>query len=106
MKDFRDKAVIVTGASSGIGEALARHFAACGARVMLAARSLQKLQLVAGSIRQTGGVAEYCATDVTSEQECRELVETTVRAFGGVDVLVCNAGLSMRALFDLSLIHI
>lgn len=100
MKDFRDKAVIVTGASSGIGEALARHFAACGARVMLAARSLQKLQLVAGSIRQTGGVAEYCATDVTSEQECRELVEATVRAFGGVDVLVCNAGLSMRALFD------
>lgn len=100
MKDFRDKTVIVTGASSGIGEALARHFAACGARVMLAARSLQKLQLVAGSIRQTGGVAEYCATDVTSEQECRELVEATVRAFGGVDVLVCNAGLSMRALFD------
>ena len=100
MKDFRDKTVIVTGASSGIGEALARHFAACGARVMLAARSLQKLQLVAGSIRQTGGGAEYCATDVTSEQECRELVEATVRAFGGVDVLVCNAGLSMRALFD------
>lgn len=45
-------------------------------------------------------MAEYCATDVTSEQECRELVEATVRAFGGVDVLVCNAGLSMRALFD------
>ena len=100
MKDFRDKTVIVTGASSGIGEALARHFAACGARVMLAARSLQQFQLVAGSIRQPGGVAEYCATDVTSEQECRELVEATVRAFGGVDVLVCNAGLSMRALFD------
>lgn len=100
MKDFRDKAVIVTGASSGIGEALARHFASCGARVMLGARSIQKLQLIVGSIRQTGGTAEYCATDVTREQECRELVEATVRAFGGVDVLVCNAGLSMRALFD------
>ncbi len=100
MKDLKGKSVIVTGASSGIGEALARHLAACGARVMLAARSLQRLQLIVGSIRQTGGVAEYCATDVTVEQECRALVEATVGAFGGVDALICNAGLSMRALFD------
>lgn len=100
MKNFNNKAVIVTGASSGIGEALARHLASCGARVMLAARSLPKLQLIVGSIRSTGGVAEYCVTDVTDQQQCRELVEATVAAFGGVDVLLCNAGISMRALFD------
>lgn len=100
MKNFSNKTVIVTGASSGIGEALARHLAACGACVMLAARNLPKLQLIVGSIRSTGGVAEYCVTDVTSEQQCRELVEATVKVFGGVDVLICNAGLSMRALFD------
>ena len=78
MKNFKDKVVIVTGASSGIGEAMAREFAAQGARVVLGARSVQKLQLIAGEIRSQGGQAE----------------------FGGIDVLVCNAGLSMRAIFD------
>ncbi|MDE6827950.1 SDR family oxidoreductase [uncultured Alistipes sp.] len=100
MKNFTNKTVIVTGASSGIGEALAREFAARGARVVLGARSIQKLQLIAGEIRDRGGEAVYCAVDVTKPEECRELIDTAVREFGGVDVLVCNAGLSMRALFD------
>ncbi len=100
MKNFTNKIVIVTGASSGIGEALAREFAARGARVVLGARSIQKLQLIAGEIRDRGGEAVYCAVDVTKPEECRELIGTAVREFGGVDVLVCNAGLSMRALFD------
>jgi len=100
MKNFTNKTVIVTGASSGIGEALAREFAARGARVVLGARSIQKLQLIAGEIRDRGGEAVYCAVDVTKPEECRELIGTAVREFGGVDVLVCNAGLSMRALFD------
>ena len=100
MKNFTNKTVIVTGASSGIGEALAREFAARGARVVLGARSIQKLQLIAGEIRDRGGEAVYCAVDVTQPEECRELIDTAVREFGGVDVLVCNAGLSMRALFD------
>lgn len=100
MKDFKDKVVVVTGASSGIGEALAREFAAQGARVVLGARSVQKLQLIAGDIRSKGGQAAYCAVDVTRPEECRELIATAVREFGGVDVLLCNAGISMRALFD------
>ena len=95
MKNFTNKTVIVTGASSGIGEALAREFAARGARVVLGARSIQKLQLIAGEIRDRGGEAVYCAVDVTQPEECRELIDTAVREFGGVDVLVC-----------LSLIHI
>ena len=100
MKDFKNKVVVVTGASSGIGEALAREFAAQGARVVLGARSVQKLQLIAGDIRSKGGQAAYCAVDVTRPEECRELIATAVREFGGVDVLLCNAGISMRALFD------
>ena len=100
MKNFTNKTVIVTGASSGIGGALAGEFATRGARVVLGARSIQKLQLIAGEIRDRGGEAVYCAVDVTKPEECRELIDTAVREFGGVDVLVCNAGLSMRALFD------
>ena len=100
MKDFKNKVVIVTGASSGIGEAMAREFAAQGARVVLGARSVQKLQLIAGDIRSRGGQAAYCGVDVTDVGECRELIETAVREFGGIDVLICNAGISMRAIFD------
>lgn len=83
MKDLKNKVVIVTGASSGIGEAMAREFAAQGARVVLGARSVQKLQLIAGDIRSRGGQAAYCGVDVTDVGECRELIDTAVREFGG-----------------------
>ena len=94
MKGLKGKTVVVTGASSGIGEALARECAVQGANVVLGARSLQKLQLIVGDIRSKGGEATYCA------EECRNLIDTAVGEYGGVDVLICNAGLSMRALFD------
>ncbi|MEG1885622.1 MAG: SDR family oxidoreductase [Alistipes sp.] len=100
MQNFKGKVVVITGASSGIGEAMAHEFATQGARVVLGARSLQKLQLVAGNIRSTGGEAAYCATDVTKESDCKELINTAIKEFGGIDVLICNAGISMRALFD------
>ena len=100
MKTLKDKVIVITGASSGIGEAMAREYAAQGARVVLGARSVQKLQLVAGGIRTHGGQAAYCGVDVTKPEECRELIETAVREFGRIDVLICNAGISMRALFD------
>lgn len=100
MKTLKDKVIVITGASSGIGEAMAREYAARGAKVVLGARSVQKLQLLAGEIRRHGGQAAYCGVDVTRPEECRGLIDTAVREFGGVDVLVCNAGISMRALFD------
>ena len=71
MKTLKDKVIVITGASSGIGEAMAREYAAQGARVVLGARSVQKLQLVAGGIRTHGGQAAYCGVDVTQPEEWR-----------------------------------
>lgn len=94
---FKDKVVIVTGASSGIGLALARRAASEGANVVLAARSIDKLE---GIIRElpTESLAVKC--DVSVEDDCRQMVEKAVAKFGRIDVLINNAGLSMRALFD------
>lgn len=100
MKTLENKVIVITGASSGIGEAMAKVYAAQGAKVVLGARSVQKLQLLAGDIRARGGQAAYCGVDVTKPEECRELIDTAVREFSGVDVLICNAGISMRAVFD------
>ncbi len=97
---FKDKVVIVTGASSGIGLASARLFSSLGARVVMAARSLEKMEA-----ESAGKDNILCVkTDVSVEDDCRRLIEETVRRFGRIDILVNNAGLSMRAMFrDLDL---
>jgi short-subunit dehydrogenase len=97
---FEDKVVIVTGASSGIGEAIAREFAANGSKVMLAARSEERLAAIVEDIRRKKQEASFVRTDVTSETDCKSLVERTVEKYGTVNVLINNAGLSMRAAFD------
>ena len=98
---FRDKVVIVTGASSGIGLACARLFGSCGAKVVMAARSEEKLRELAPSVGQD----VLCVkTDVSVEADCENLVGRTLERFGRIDILVNNAGLSMRAMFkDLDL---
>ncbi len=98
--DFKNKTVVITGASSGIGLAMAREFAAAGANVVLGARSEDKLSVIVDQIRIKGGSAVYETADVTSEEDCRRLMERAVSAYGGIDILICNAGVSMRALFD------
>ena len=65
MKTLANKVIVITGASSGIGEAMAKVYAAQGAKVVLGARNVQKLQLLAGDIRARGGQAAYCGVDVT-----------------------------------------
>ena len=96
--DVGDKAVIVTGASSGIGYATALLFAARGARVVAAARSAEPLAVLQQQAQAAGGVLITQVTDVTDPAACRALVDRCVSEFGGVDVLINNAGISMRSL--------
>lgn len=90
--DLRDKVVIITGASSGIGAEIARTLAAEGAAVVLAARTMSKLERVAAELAATGAATMALPTDVTRETDCQALVSAVVDAFGRLDVLVNNAG--------------
>ena len=101
---FKDKVIIVTGASSGIGLASARLFASQGARVVMAARSYDKLVDLAPTVNPDPAKVLCVKTDVSKEEDCRLLIEKTVEKFGRIDILVNNAGISMRAMFkDLDL---
>jgi short-subunit dehydrogenase len=99
-KYFQGKVIIITGASSGIGKALALEAAKQGADVVLAARTVDKLHEVSKTIESLGVKSLVVQTDVSVEQDAKKLVETTVEKFGKIDVLVNNAGISMRAMFD------
>ncbi len=97
---FHDQAAIVTGASSGIGRALALQLAGQGARVAVAARRVDMLEQVAAECRRLGGEALAVPTDVSDEMQCKALVERTVAVFGRLDLLVNNAGLAVTALLE------
>lgn len=97
MDNIGNKVVIVTGASSGIGEAIVRKLAADGAIVVLAARRKDRLEKIAGDINASGGKALYYTVDVTVEKQVRELVDDVVARLGRVDVMVGNAGLMAQA---------
>ena len=100
MNNLENKTVIITGASSGIGLACAKAFAAERCKVVLAARSINKLEETAAELSAAGVEVLAVQTDVSLEADCKALIEKTVDRFGGIDVLVNNAGVSMRALFQ------
>lgn len=103
---MKSKVVIITGASSGIGEALARKFAAEGSRLVIAARRTERLVSLAGELAPVEVLV--VKTDVTQRDDCRKLIEKTVGHYGRIDILINNAGISMRALFeeaDLDVLH-
>ena len=93
---WKDKVVVVTGASSGIGEALVQQALAAGARVAACARNRERLIAALGA--ETGSLL-LCAVDVSNEVACRQFIADVEAQWGGVDVLINNAGISMRALF-------
>jgi len=93
------KTVIITGGSSGIGEALAIQASIKKYNVVIAARNSEKLNLVKSNCESNGAKCLAVVCDVSSEQECENLINLTVQTFGQIDVLINNAGISMRALF-------
>lgn len=97
---MRDKVVIVTGASSGIGKALVYELARQGAKIAMAARRIEELLAIEEDLKPTGASVLSIRTDVTKEQACKELIEQTYVKFGRIDALINNAGISMRALLD------
>jgi len=97
---MQDKIVIITGASSGIGKALAERFARAKAKVVMAARSIEKMESLANSLRSQGADILCVKTDVSKTEDCQNLIDTTLKQYGKIDVLINNAGISMRGLFE------
>jgi NAD(P)-dependent dehydrogenase (short-subunit alcohol dehydrogenase family) len=100
MHALHEKVVLITGASSGIGRAMALRLAQCGCRLALAARNVAALEEVAAGARSSGALAFVVPTDVTEREQCKQAVEAAVGRFGRLDVLLCSAGVSMRAVFS------
>ena len=92
MSSLAQKIILITGASSGIGEATARHLAAQGARVVLGARRTERLEKLAAEIRAAGGIAEYRALDVTRLDDVQAFADFALKTFGRIDVIINNAG--------------
>lgn len=92
MAELRGRVLVVTGASSGIGEATAEEAARAGMKVVLAARRTDRLDQLAHRIRQSGGEAEPIPTDVADDDQVRRLIDRTVERFGRLDAIFCNAG--------------
>jgi NADP-dependent 3-hydroxy acid dehydrogenase YdfG len=93
MSNIQDKVVIITGASSGIGEATAKELASKGAKLVLAARREDRLKKLQEEIRNNGGQAVHKVTDVTSHEQMEELAQYALKEFGKIDVMINNAGL-------------
>ncbi len=97
---MKGKVVIITGSSSGIGESCAFEFSKLGAKLMLVARSEKKLEEISDKINLNGGNSTFFVADVSVEKECNEMVQKTISYFGKIDILINNAGISMRSIFN------
>ena len=97
---FQGKVAIVTGASSGIGKALAYELARQGTKLVVAARNSEKLTGIAQDLENKGTEVLVVRTDVTQEADCKALIEKAYKRFGRIDILINNAGISMRAILE------
>jgi NADP-dependent 3-hydroxy acid dehydrogenase YdfG len=95
--NIEGKVVVITGASSGLGEATARHLSAQGASVVLGARRQDRIQALARELTASGGKALAVPTDVTQCDQVKRLVDAAVQTYGRIDVMINNAGLMPQA---------
>ena len=93
MSDIQNKIVVITGASSGLGEATARLLSSQGATVVLGARRTERIESLASELNSKGGRALAVTVDVTRPEQVQALVDTAVKAYGRIDVMINNAGL-------------
>jgi len=100
MTVFKDKIIILTGASSGIGHQMALDLAKQGACLVLAARRIEKLEALVVECTQLGSRAIAVQTDISIEDQCKALIDTTMAEFDRTDILINNAGLTARNRFD------
>ena len=106
MSFFHNKVVVVTGGSDGIGKALIGMLIPLGAKIATCGRNHDKLYHL--QLQYSNVLLHTMACDVSNEQECRRFIESTIETFGGIDILINNAGISMRSLFydtDMSVIR-
>jgi NADP-dependent 3-hydroxy acid dehydrogenase YdfG len=100
MSNIEGKVVVITGASSGLGEAAARHLSSLGATVVLGARRVDRIQALAKELIDRGGQALAVATDVTQFSQVQRLVDTAVQTYGRIDVIINNAGVMPQSPLD------
>ncbi len=98
MSFFKDKVVVITGGSEGIGKALVEALICAGAKVATCGRNHAKLYDL--HVQHPNVLLHTLVCDVSKEPECRRFIESTIKAFGGIDILINNAGVSMRALVE------
>jgi short-subunit dehydrogenase len=96
MSYFKDKVIVITGGSEGIGKALIDRLVPLGAKVATCGRNYDKLYRL--QMQYSNVMLHAVMCDVSNEQDCRRFIESTVKTFGGIDILINNAGISMRAL--------
>lgn len=95
---MQNKVVVITGASSGIGKALAEKYASEGWKIVLAARRIDRLKEIEKQFPEVEILS--VKTDVSSESDCKNLIERAIEKFGRIDILINNAGISMRAILE------
>ncbi|HYL59418.1 MAG TPA: SDR family NAD(P)-dependent oxidoreductase [Candidatus Acidoferrales bacterium] len=105
MNELADKVAIVTGGGYGIGKQIALLYAKSGAKIVVAARSVDPMKQTCGEIAAAGGRAIHVTTDVSKESDCAKMAAETVKAFGRIDILVNNAGIAgpTKRMTDMSL---
>ena len=97
---MKDKVVIITGGSSGIGKALAEEFGTQGSKIFITGRNQEQLEKTVEELQARRIIIEGFVGDVSLEDDNRRMAEEAVKKFGRIDVLINNAGISMRALFE------
>lgn len=97
---MKDKAIVITGGSSGIGKALAAEFGKHGSKILITGRNTDELNKAVAELRKAGITIFGFQADVSREDDNKRMAEEALRLFGRIDVLINNAGISMRALFE------